>query len=587
MKAMPLRNITSSVLLPPAACDDILYYPEKGQQGYEDLIKTRLLPTSTISIWDTLPQLKLTRFMTWIKKKTIKVGDKVIKLREDRQLYSQIINIAQKRPEIITGMQHLVSEYEMSIVPRANFNPDGSMLLCLDKASLMKSIQAQPPTIEDISSPEDRTQVMIVDGMVDVNCLKKKNDTKKMLQIKQQFINRIQEKERQGNYSEIRVLFDEYCKEDSLKDQMREKRAGNDSRNGEGYEFHDEMCVKQTPLTELTKADKSKKQLTQYLATGLLEAYNEKTVKVIVTYHGKICINNPHSLSTNFTTHGHEEADTQIPLHVIHSLRDSTHKHFDIYSIDTDVLVLLMDLVSRDNLGPSTNVILHAGKSKTPKPIDVVKRVDSIGKQKSQGLIGMHNYTGNDFGHKSVGISKERWCNKYFSLPPNDPIVKAFGSFGTLSTEQCSLVNGELHKDIRALEEFTCMPYSKDGPLQIPALRWKLFNTENKEAENLPPCRATLVPHIQRCNYLSLLHKSYHQAHPQLPPLIDNGWTKDKDSDVIRPKHCLIPPASKSILELVKCGCKTGDCSTNRCSCYKIKLPCTSLCSCSDICSNT
>ena len=174
MKAMPLRNITSSVLLTPAACDDILYYPEKGQQGYEDLIKTRLLPTSTISIWDTLPQLKLTRFMTWIKKKTIKVGDKVIKLREDRQLYSQIINIAQKRPEIITGMQHLVSEYEMSIVPRANFNPDGSMLLCLDKASLMKSIRAQPPTIEDISSPEDRTQVMIVDGMVDVNCLKKR-----------------------------------------------------------------------------------------------------------------------------------------------------------------------------------------------------------------------------------------------------------------------------------------------------------------------------------------------------------------------------------------------------------------------------
>ena len=79
MKVIFLRNITSSVLIPPVACDDILHYPEKGQQGFEDLIKERLLPGSTLSIWDTLPQLKLIRFMTWNKKISIKVGEKVLK----------------------------------------------------------------------------------------------------------------------------------------------------------------------------------------------------------------------------------------------------------------------------------------------------------------------------------------------------------------------------------------------------------------------------------------------------------------------------------------------------------------------------
>ena len=128
------------------------------------------------------------------------------------------------------------------------------------------------------------------------------------------------------------MLFDEYEKVDSLKDKMREKRAGNESRIDEGYEFHDEMCVKQTAITKLTKADKSKKQLTKYLAIGLLEAYKDNNVKVIVTYHGKICINQPHSLSDNFRSHDHEEADTQIPLHIINSLGDSTYKHFDIGS---------------------------------------------------------------------------------------------------------------------------------------------------------------------------------------------------------------------------------------------------------------
>ena len=71
-------------------------------------------------------------------------------------------------------MENLVSEYEMSIVPRANFNPDGTMLLCLDKSSLMKSIQAQPPAKEELLLPGDRLQILIIDGMVEVKCLKKK-----------------------------------------------------------------------------------------------------------------------------------------------------------------------------------------------------------------------------------------------------------------------------------------------------------------------------------------------------------------------------------------------------------------------------
>ena len=65
-----------------------------------------------------------------------------------------------------------------------------------------------------------------------------------------------------------------------------------------------------------------------------------------------------------------------------------------------------MDLVSRDNLGQSTNIIFHAGKAKKSKPIDVVKYVSYKGKEKSQDIIGMHNYTGNNFDHKSVGLRK-------------------------------------------------------------------------------------------------------------------------------------------------------------------------------------
>ena len=42
----------------------------------------------------------------------------------------------------------------------------------------------------------------------------------------------MKEKAKLSNYSEIRILFDEYDKEDSIKDK---KRAGFDPRNGDGY----------------------------------------------------------------------------------------------------------------------------------------------------------------------------------------------------------------------------------------------------------------------------------------------------------------------------------------------------------------
>ena len=151
----------------------------------------------------THSKLKLVRFSTCNKMKSVKFRDKVMNLWEDRQFYSQILIIAQSRLEIITGMENQVSEFEISIVPRENFNPDGTMLFCLDKASLMKSIQIQPPANEELSLPGYRFQFVIIDWIVGVKCLKKKNNTKKMPQIKKQFINRVKGKAKLSNYSEI------------------------------------------------------------------------------------------------------------------------------------------------------------------------------------------------------------------------------------------------------------------------------------------------------------------------------------------------------------------------------------------------
>ena len=134
-------------------------------------------------------------------------------------------------------------------------------------------------------------------------------------------------------------------------------------------------CVSRKHWSQLLSPNQSKTQIATYFAKGLLEDFRGSNVKVIVTCKGDILINRPPTLPPTFTSHNHEEADTQIPLLLLNSLSDDTCKHFDVYSPDTDILVVLMDLISNGYAGPLTSIILHAGKARSPKTIDIINRV--------------------------------------------------------------------------------------------------------------------------------------------------------------------------------------------------------------------
>ena len=206
----------------------------------------------------------------------------------------------------------------------------------------------------------------------------------------------------------------------------------------------------------------------------------------------------------------------------------------------------------------------------------------AIGQEKSQGLIGLHNFTGADWGGKFVGVSKKTWINKYLALDATDPIVNSFRMLGTGTLSSNCLLDGELPDEVKPLENFVRSVYSSTGPKTLPDLRWELFRLKNLEGEKLPPTRGALLPHIMQANYISMRDKMYTTSHPNLPPLEDNGWLLEEGKYM--PAKCLNEPPPQAVLELVKCGCHTS-CVRNTCSCKKNSLPCTALCKCTD-CSN-
>ena len=334
------------------------------------------------------------------------------------------------------------------------------MLIPKDKSSLMNLILEQQPQGPTDTNADGKPAVLIIDAMCEVQALKKSPTTTKMLHLKESFIKRV--KPKLDRYPESRLFFDTYNEiaEFSLKDGAREQRAESVSNelpnqySNDGYQIHDEMSLKKTPLSELFTNTKTKKRLTMYLAKAVLEEYDgNKDHKVIVIFGTTININKPHQLDPGFKSHRHEEADTQILLHVLQCISVSAYKHIDVYSLDTDVLILLMDLVSRGHLEALTSLTLYAGfgkakgksKIRETKVIDIIERVRCFGNSKCQGLIGLHNFTGSDWGGKFVGVSKERWSKLYMELPSDHPIVKAFSKLGSLSTEEYSFQNNELH----------------------------------------------------------------------------------------------------------------------------------------------
>jgi len=399
--------------------------------------------------------------------------------------------------------------------------------------------------------------------MAVLQTMKKTPNMKKLADLEEAFVKRIERM--MNDYNEGRVVFDCYL-DQSLKNMTRQKRATTSTL----FEIHREMKLTMS-IKDLLSASRSKRSLTIMFAKSLLDHFScNSTFKLVVVYDNKI---KGHDFEED---HSHEEADTLIPYQVLASLSDDAWREVCVWSPDTDVLILLVDLVSKQRLGAQSRLKFLTGKGSKYREIDVVERVQMIGPEKCQGLIGLHNFTGADWGGKFVGISKKTWVSAYMKLAEDDPAITCFQQLGEgcIPTE---LIDGELPPQIRDLEAFVCRVYCSTGPKTLPLLRWELFRSKNMEGEMLPPTRAALLPHITRANYIAMRDKSYCTNNPVLPPVEENGWTMEHN--VYTPVKCLTPPAPQAVLELRKCGCKKG-CQEMKCSCMKNGLPCTPLCKC-------
>ena len=212
-------------------------------------------------------------------------------------------------------------------------------------------------------------KVIFFDGMEVVQSMKKNPSMKKIIDLAAQFVKRI--RRLMKGYTEGRVLFDQYLGQ-SLKTNTRKKRG--DSDNSPTFHIHSDMKIVKLSLKELLASSRTKTELTEYLSLYLIQNFSTDEKNLIVSYGSRVTANK--SDLTDLCDHAHEEADTQIPLHVLDIVQKDPKNIVEVWSPDTDVLLLLMDLAASIE-GKFCTLSLLTGKGNKYRTIDIFERVKS------------------------------------------------------------------------------------------------------------------------------------------------------------------------------------------------------------------
>lgn len=564
-----LYNVITHAYIPDEYVPTILNADVTGQKLYDEFVSDRI--NGDVSLWAPVKKEKNMMFMSANRKTTIQIRDKTVDLKETKELYGRLMVLARSNRDI--NQKDAIGNHEFTLTPRAFFAPDGTILPCLDKSKLINLLNelatAEAPQedqqleyVMDITPNVPSRKIALVDGMVLLQQMAKTAVTIVTVQdLSQCFNDRLMCLTR--DYDEIILVFDTY-RDDSLKSATRAKR-----RQGHApiqYQITDGTNIKHIPMSRFLSHDKTKADLTKYLAAKIIE-YNSTSHKLVITSSSGYTRSNE---DLHFPDNNHEEADTLLIYQaILASERNPPDAQMVVFSPDTDVLVLF--IANYDLMLMNTSISMASGVMK----IDRIRR--AIGAERAKALPAFHAFTGADNTGRFSRIGKSTWL-KVFMKADTDVI----SSFQMLSTER------EVTDTMFAtLASFVCVAYSPKGIYikTISELRWHLFCKHMAESDRLPPTYAALRQHVLRVHIQARVwgQASIAMQDPQLDPLL-NGYHKESDGQ-ISPTMTDALPAPKAIIEMVSCHCKK-DCSSARCSCRTKDLSCTDLCQCGSECQN-
>ena len=200
--------------------------------------------------------------------------------------------------------------------------------------------------------------------------------------------------------------------------------------------------------------------------------------------------------------HSLEEGDQLVLLNAFDVMHKDPNCKLDIFSVDTDVFVLL---VGHDPLIPKSTTLLR----RKGERISIRESYLRLGHKRAEAFIDWYAFKGTNNTGSFAG--KGTISNFKAFLQADDDILNAFAAFGLTS----ELPNWILDQ----MQWYLWLLYGSGVICEctVTELRWALFGQKGKEGQQLPPTLGTLIPHTFRAYYMALVWKSSRKPCPKLP----------------------------------------------------------------------
>ena len=225
----------------------------------------------------------------------------------------------------------------------------------------------------------------------------------------------------------------------------------------------------------------------------------------------------------------HEEADNRIILHCFHAAQNNCDE-IVVHSPDTDVSLLVLYFATE----MSKPLFLQTGTGYHRRLINISVLAEMHDKSVIRAILGFHAFTGCD----TTSAFLQRGKMKPLKIMKAKPqFLLAFEALGVNDAVGANLLSD--------LEQFVCFMYGKPTYSDVNKLRFDmvrqrfqtgsgnvLTNSDGINFSLLPPCRSTLLMHIKRVNYQTLLWKKSTISFPDLPPAEEHGWKVTLDGDL-------------------------------------------------------
>ncbi|EDO40140.1 predicted protein [Nematostella vectensis] len=292
------------------------------------------------------------------------------------------------------------------------------------------------------------------------------------------------------------------------------------------------------------------------------------TMKQIITTYEKSVRCTVQRDTTDLSPCSHEEADSRVILHV-KDAHDQGFTKIAVRTVDTDVLVLSVAVLPLLPIQPKLWVAFDTGANFRCIAAHMPFLQTLVSKCLERFRIFMPSQAAIQFKGKGKKTAFETW-----KLYPE--VTDVF--IAPTVPEEVS----DIH--MATIERFTVLLYDRtSSKLTVNEAKKQLFAQKGRPLEALPPSKAALLEHTKRAAYQAghCWGQSLARS-PVLPSPEHWGWALSDGK--WEPYWTALPDVTRVCQELIRCGCKKG--YTGRCSCQKVGLRCTALCSCDEECDN-